>query len=81
MTEYCTRVVGGDGRVEKFRVFDCDTDANAIVWARHLMDDRKIELWSGDRMVQILLPPAPLDTGNSISHNIVEGRLISKAGG
>lgn len=80
MTDYCARVVGDDGRVEKSRAFVCDTDAHAVVWAKQLMDDRTIELWSGNRLVQRISPPAALNADNSISHDILEGRLINKAG-
>jgi hypothetical protein len=39
------RVIGSDGEVE--RTFVCDTDENAIEWAKRLMAEQPAELWSG----------------------------------
>lgn len=39
-----------------------------------------IELWCGERLVQRLLPLAPLNGEDAISHTIFAGRMISKAG-
>jgi hypothetical protein len=77
MPRYCTCAVGNDG-VKNSRSFVCDTDANAIVWAKHLLDDRPVELWSGDRLVQRLLPPAPTEARDAVSYLIVQGRMIAK---
>jgi hypothetical protein len=76
MPRYCTYLVGHDG-VQNSRSFICDTDANAIVWAKHLLEDRPIELWSGDRLVQRLLPPAP-EARDATTYAIVQGHMIPK---
>jgi hypothetical protein len=80
MPKYCTHVVGDDGRVEKSRSFICETDADALVWAKHLMEGHMVELWSGDRLVDYLLPPAPPKAQDAVTHVIVDGRMIPKAG-
>lgn len=76
MPRYCICAVGNDG-VENSRAFVCDTDANAIVWAKHLLEDRPIELWSGDRLVQHFLPTPPKAKA-AITYVIVQGRVIAK---
>jgi hypothetical protein len=53
---YRAYFVNSDGHFERFRAFVCDTDENAIVWAKQLMDQQPVELWSGTRMVTSLLP-------------------------
>jgi hypothetical protein len=35
MVEY--RVIGSDGHVESSRAFACDTDENAIMWAKQMV--------------------------------------------
>jgi hypothetical protein len=80
MANYSARILSADGRTEKYRAFVCETDADAIVWAKHLLDNRTIELWSDGRLVQRLMPPATPNPDNSITHIIVNGRMIAKAG-
>jgi hypothetical protein len=77
MPRYCTFAVGNDG-VENSRAFVLRTDANAIVWAKHLLEDRPIELWSGVRLVQRFLPPAPPKVRDAITYVIVQGRMRAK---
>jgi hypothetical protein len=57
MTYYRAYVIGQDGHCSSLpRAFFCDTDENAIVWARQLLDDQIIELWSGACLVKRLIP-------------------------
>jgi hypothetical protein len=51
MAEYRAYVIGEDGHIRNFRAFVCDGDLDAMVWAKQLLDDYDIELWSGDRFV------------------------------
>jgi hypothetical protein len=51
MSEYRAYRIGEDGHVASFRAFVCDSDANATVWAKQLLDSHDVELWSGDRFV------------------------------
>ena len=73
MVEY--RVIGSDGHVESSRGFVCDTDENAIMWAKQMVGEQPAELWSGARLVQRLSPP---DENQAVSHEIHDGRLVSK---
>ena len=51
MAEYRAYVVGDDGHFVAFRAFVCDSDADATVWAKQLVDGHDVELWSGERFV------------------------------
>jgi hypothetical protein len=51
MESVATVVIGHDGHIVTFRAFVCDSDADATVWAKQLVDDHDVELWSGDRFV------------------------------
>lgn len=55
MPRYQTYFVGSDGT--HWRAFVCDTDENAIVWAKQLVGQQPAELWSGRRLIQRLLSP------------------------
>jgi hypothetical protein len=61
MIEYRAYIVGHDGHVVSSQSFTCDTDADAIVWAKQLVDRHDVELWSGKRFVRRL--DAPIATG------------------
>ena len=47
MIKYQARFGGSEGLFMHCRVFTCDTDEHAIVWAKQLMDGGPLELWSG----------------------------------
>ena len=49
--EYRAYIVGDDGHFVGCRAFVCESDADATVWARQLIDRHDIELWSGERFV------------------------------
>jgi hypothetical protein len=51
MIEYRAYTVNDDGHFTASRAFMCDNDADAIVWAKHLVDGHDMELWSGERLV------------------------------
>jgi hypothetical protein len=51
MAEYRVFTIGRDAHFVSFRKFTCMDDADAIVWAKHLIDHYPVELWSGERLV------------------------------
>lgn len=52
MTEYRVDLMGSEGHIESSRTFICDTDENAIVWAKQMVGQRPAELWIGTRLVE-----------------------------
>ena len=40
-----------DGHFVGFRAFVCESDADATIWAKQLVDGHDVELWSGERFV------------------------------
>jgi hypothetical protein len=46
MTEYRLYTVGDDGHFTGSRTFVCENDADAIVWAKQMIDGSPVELWS-----------------------------------
>jgi hypothetical protein len=57
MNEYRAYIVGDDGHFASFRAYLCSGDSEAIVWATQLLDGHPVELWSGERFIQLLEPP------------------------
>jgi hypothetical protein len=55
MTEYRAYYVGATGYFEGSRDLECDTDSEAIVSAKKLLDGKDIEIWCGIRKL-IRLP-------------------------
>jgi hypothetical protein len=51
VNEYRAFTIGHDGHIESSRAFVCESDEDAIVWAKQLVDGHDIELWSGERFV------------------------------
>ena len=45
MAEYRVNLMGSEGHFESPRTFVCDTDENAIVWAREMAGEQPAELW------------------------------------
>jgi len=43
--------MGHDGHIKSSRAFVCESDDDATVWAKQLVDGHDIELWSGERFV------------------------------
>jgi len=54
------RVVTVDKIGLRHRSFVCHNDDDAIVWAKQLVDDAPVELWSGARFVARLEPRSGL---------------------
>jgi hypothetical protein len=51
MVEYRVYEIGEDEHIRNYRAFACEGDADAMVWAKQLLDGNDIELWSGKRFV------------------------------
>ena len=75
MTDYRVDLIGSDGQIERSRTFVCDTDDNAIVWAKQMVGQQPAELWSGTRLVERLFPP---NEKQAVSHEVHEGRMVPK---
>ena len=56
MNHYRVVTIDHDGKLSRHRGFVCDTDDDAIVWAKQLVDAEPVELWSGARFVARLEP-------------------------
>jgi hypothetical protein len=56
MAEYRVFTIGRDGHFISFRKFSSMDDADAVVWAKQLIDLYPVELWCGDRLVTRLDP-------------------------
>jgi hypothetical protein len=51
VAQYRAYVIDEDEHIRSYRAFVCEGDADAMVWAKQLLDGNDIELWSGDRFV------------------------------
>jgi hypothetical protein len=49
--EYRAYTLGSDDHFTAYRGFASANDADAIIWAKQLLDGHDIELWSGERFV------------------------------
>jgi photosystem II stability/assembly factor-like uncharacterized protein len=56
MPDYRAYTVGSDGHFVRYRAFACETDDDAIVWAKQLVDAAAVEFWNQDRFVARLEP-------------------------
>jgi hypothetical protein len=76
VSEYRAYLIGKDGHYASFRALVCDSDADATVWAKQLVDCNDIELRSGDRFVTRLN-----STGKpgAVTHEVIDGRMVPKA--
>jgi hypothetical protein len=63
VAKYRAYVIGSDGQFESSRAFACDTDENAIVWAKQMAGPKPAELYSGKRLVEPRIDP-PLLQGS-----------------
>jgi hypothetical protein len=77
VNEYRAYIVGADGHFAGYRSFVCSDDADAMVWAKQLVDDHDVELWSGERFVKRLAVPASRG-GGIVTHEVRKGRMIPK---
>lgn len=58
MANYRTVTIDRAGKPSRNRSFVCDSDDDAIVWAKQSLDEAPVELWSGARLVARLEPQA-----------------------
>jgi hypothetical protein len=58
MANYRTVTIDKAGNVKRHRDFVCGNDDDAIVWAKHSVDNAPVELWSGARFV-VRFEPGP----------------------
>jgi hypothetical protein len=77
VTEYRAYLLGSDDRFISCRVYVCDNDSDAIVWAKQLLDGHDMELWSGPRLVK-RLNVIGKQGGEAVSHEVVDGRMLPK---
>jgi hypothetical protein len=56
MADYRLYAVSNDGHFMSCRIFYCENDDDAIVWAKQLIDGAPVELWSLARFVIRLEP-------------------------
>lgn len=75
MAEYRVNLMGSDGRFASSRTFVCDTDENAIVWAREIAGEQPAELWIESRLVRHL---GATVEDEAVSHEVHEGRMTPK---
>ncbi len=75
MADYRAYIVGPSGTFVGSRNFACDTDEHAVEWAKQLLEDRPIELWSNSRMVSSL---SPVQRRKAVSHEIKDGCMLPK---
>jgi hypothetical protein len=47
MKHYRIVTIDYDGKLSQHRGFVCDNDDDAIVWAKQLVDEAPVKLWSG----------------------------------
>jgi hypothetical protein len=75
VSEYRAYIVGKDGDVASFRTFVSDSDADATVWAKQLVECNDLELWSGDRFVIRLRATS---RPGAITYDVRDGQMIPK---
>ena len=51
VNEYRVFTMGHDGHIKASRAFVCESDDDATVWAKQLVDGHDVELWCGERFV------------------------------
>jgi hypothetical protein len=51
MADYRAYTIGHEGHFIAHRAFVCENDADAIEWAKQLVDGHDIELWNEGRFV------------------------------
>ena len=62
MPNYRIVTVDIAGQLGRHRSFVCDSDSDAIIWAKQLVDDAPVELWNGARFVARLEPRSRINT-------------------
>ena len=77
MPEYRAYTVGDDGHFIGFEPLVCANDGEAVAKVRRLVDGHDVELWSGERFVERLNAAQRRD-GDTVSHEIIDGRMVPK---
>jgi hypothetical protein len=77
MPEYRTCKIGSDGHFFEAVPFVCADDAEAMEKAKRLVNGNDVELWDGARKVAAFKNECQ-KSGGSITHEIHDGRMISK---
>jgi hypothetical protein len=49
--EYRAYIIDGNDHFSSLRTFACDHDADAIKWAKQMVEGHDVELWSGTRFI------------------------------
>jgi len=75
LTEYRAYFLGEEEHITGFRAFVCDSDEDAAVWAKQLVDGHDVELWSGERMVERFRAGEKAN-GEAVSHAVNDGRMV-----
>jgi hypothetical protein len=75
VSEYRAYTIGYDGHIASFRKFVCDSDADATVWTKQLLDGHDIELWSGERFVMLL---ESASKPGAVTYKVIDGRMVPK---
>jgi len=66
VNEYRAFTIGDDGHITSSRAFVCESDEDATVWAKQLIDGHDIELWSGERFVTWLGKPSRTEQAREV---------------
>jgi hypothetical protein len=74
MPEYRAYAVGDDGHFTGYEPLTCANDEEAIAKAKILSQRHGVEIWNGPRLV-LSIPKQP---ARAITHEIHEGRMVSK---
>jgi hypothetical protein len=79
MPEYRAYIVGSDGHFRDAISMNCDSDETASQRANNLAraESVEIELWQGARMVASFKHPGA-KSGETVTHEVQDGRMISK---
>lgn len=71
MANYRVVTIDESGKPGRHRSFVCDGDDDALVWAKHLVDNAPVELWMGARFVTRLEPE-----GTKMPKTALAGQLL-----
>jgi hypothetical protein len=77
MAEYRAYIVGEGGHFISFRAYAWESDADATVWAKQLVEDHEIELWCGPRFVMRIGVEISRNA-EAVSHEVIDGRMVPK---
>ncbi len=79
MANYRIVTIDNAGNLSRHRGFVCGNDDDAIVWAKHSVDNAPVELWSGARFVARLEPQAANRIDRDANRDLL-GALFSQRG-